>query len=513
MKVIIYTRVSTDEQANKGHGRDYQLEVLRRHCDINNYKIIEEFTEDYSAKDFNRPKWKELESYVKANRKSIDKIIFTKWDRFSRNMEEALAKIRTFDKWGIEINAVEQMLDLTNPDNKMMLSIYLVSPEIENDKISKRTINGMYKAAKEGAWVGRVPYGFARCWFDKYASLAPNNDSYLVKEIFEEVSLGVNSIEQLRKDYKNRGYNRCKQSFYNMLRNRVYTGMTKVPQFEKDDTYWIDGLHEAIVDEKTFNKVQNIFKSKKKNSKFPNKKNENLPLRGFLECKSCGGTLTGSPSKGNGGVYYYYHCRSGCKNRIRSEKAHEMFKNDVLKDISVNDNVLALYREILIDVQRKKRYCKLNNKVQVENKIVGMQNNLEAAEDKLINGDIDSCTFKRISTRYNNNLRDLKAQLQAIKDMHEVSTKMIDKACKTLREIPQLFDDSSYEQKTSLLGLMFPEKLIISKKECRTKQQNIVIELLTRVNKASQGLDKKKAIRNDGLSNYAPPLGLEPRTL
>ncbi len=29
MRVIIYIRVSTDQQANKGHGRDYQLEVFK----------------------------------------------------------------------------------------------------------------------------------------------------------------------------------------------------------------------------------------------------------------------------------------------------------------------------------------------------------------------------------------------------------------------------------------------------------------------------------------------------
>ncbi|WP_417558732.1 recombinase family protein [Mesoflavibacter zeaxanthinifaciens] len=513
MKTIIYTRVSTDEQANKGHGRDYQIEVLRRYCDINNYEVIEEFMEDYSAKNFKRPEWQKLEAYTKANRKFIDKIIFTKWDRFSRNMEEALSMLRKFDNWGIEINAVEQMLDFTNPDNKMMLSIYLMSPEVENDKISKRTRNGMHKAAKEGAWVGRVPFGFERHWFDKYASLAPSNDSEIVKNIFQEASLCVGSLEELRKSFKSHGYTKCKQSFYNMLKNKVYIGMTKVPEFEKDDTYWIDGLHEGIIDIHTFNKVQNIFDNKKKKARFPSKKNEDLPLRGFLECESCGGTLTGSPSKGNGGVYYYYHCRNGCKNRVRSEKAHKMLENDILRNIKVNNNVLELYKEILTDIQRKKRGDKVNSQELVKKKIKETSMSLEVAEDKLIKNDISVDTFNRISNRYNKNLRDLKAELQISKDTQEVSTKIIDKACKVLENIPQLINDSDFEQKTNLLGLMFPEKLIISKNKCRTKKQSSVIELLTRINKASQKSNTKKAIISDGLSNYAPPLGLEPRTL
>ncbi len=511
--VIIYTRVSTDEQARYGHGRDYQIEVLRRYCEINEYEIVAEFMEDHSAKNFNRPEWQRLEAYVRANKKAVDKVLFTKWDRFSRNTEEALAKIRRFTNWGIEVNSVEQMLDLSNPDNKLMLSIYLMSPEVENDKISKRTRAGMHKAAKEGAWIGRAPFGYNRYWFGKYASLIPNENGVLIREIFQEASVCIGSLEELRRRYEKRGYKMCKQSFYNMLKNKVYIGKAKVPEFEKEDTYWIEGFHDGIVDIETFTKVQKVFEGKKNNARFPSKRKESLPLRGFLECGLCGRNLTGSTSNGNGGKYDYYHCRSGCKNRILSTKAHSMFKNDVLKDIDVNDNVMTLYREILMDVQRKKRDSKLSDKVQVENKIVDMQTNLELAEDKLINGDIDSDTFNRISKRYNNNLRGLRAELQTIKDTNEVSAKIIDKVCKTLRKIPQLFGDSSYEQKTSLLGLMFPEKLIISKKECRTKEQNVVIELLTRVNRVSQGLDKKKAIRNDGLSNYAPPLGLEPRTL
>jgi len=62
-------------------------------------------------------------------------------------------------------------------------------------------------------------------------------------------------------------------------------------------------------------------------------------------------------------------------------------------------------------------------------------------------------------------------------------------------------------QKTSLIGLLFPKKLVILKTGCRTKESNTVIELLTRVKRASQRLGTKKAIISDGLSNFAPSLG------
>lgn len=86
LDTIIYCRVSTDEQADKGFGRDHQKDVLTKFCEIKKYGIAKEYLEDYSAKDFNRPEWKKLESFVKANKKNIDRVLFTKWDRYSRNM-------------------------------------------------------------------------------------------------------------------------------------------------------------------------------------------------------------------------------------------------------------------------------------------------------------------------------------------------------------------------------------------------------------------------------------------
>jgi hypothetical protein len=40
------------------------------------------------------------------------------------------------------VNTVEQPLDISNPDNKILLSLYLSIPEVENDKISLRTDEG-----------------------------------------------------------------------------------------------------------------------------------------------------------------------------------------------------------------------------------------------------------------------------------------------------------------------------------------------------------------------------------
>ena len=53
--VILYVRVSMDEQAGRGYSLRDQEQKLINYCQNNNLNILEIFREDYSAKTFKRP--------------------------------------------------------------------------------------------------------------------------------------------------------------------------------------------------------------------------------------------------------------------------------------------------------------------------------------------------------------------------------------------------------------------------------------------------------------------------
>ena len=112
-QAVIYMRVSTDEQAEKGYSLRHQKEALQQYSKFSNINILMHFEEDYSAKNFDRPEFIKLKEFCKANKKSIDLILFTRWDRFSRNAHEAQRVIKWFKKIGIEVNSFEQPLDIT----------------------------------------------------------------------------------------------------------------------------------------------------------------------------------------------------------------------------------------------------------------------------------------------------------------------------------------------------------------------------------------------------------------
>jgi len=514
MNAIIYTRVSTDEQAEKGFSLRHQKQLLTTYCSINQIKVVKHFEEDFSAKNFNRPEWKNLMEYASKNKKQIDTILFTKWDRFSRNSDEARIVIRKLSEMGIEVNSVEQPLDLNNPNNKLILSMYLVIPEVENDNISQRTKDGMRRAMKEGCFLAKAPYGYDNAKVMAKTSIVPNENAKIVIKAFEEVAKGIDAVEVIRKRLKNEnGLQLQKQQFYNMLRNSIYYGKIFVPEYKKENSEFVDGIHDAIISKELFLRVQDILIGRKKvNSKPPSHINENFPIKANLICPVCGKQITGSKSRGNGGAYEYYHCTSKCKVRFKKDDVHGRIK-DMLNEASLNANVINLYGAILTDaitsneIDAQKLICKLNTEAIATKKMI------IDAEDRLMAKEIDINLFNKVTERYNDKIFEIENKIANLERNNAHLKKYVGNSVKLLCNMGKFFNQLEDSRKGSFLRLIYPENLVIEKDGFRTNSMNVVLDLLTRIDKASQNFETKKATLSNGFSNVAPPLGLEPRTL
>lgn len=170
----LYIRVSTDEQADKGYSQRDQHERLEKYCNQNQIMVGQVIFEDHSAKNFNRPEWTKYITYLKKRSVKSNLVLFTKWDRFSRNAGDAYQMIKLLSKNNISPQAIEQPLDMSVPENKMMLAIYLAAPEVENDRRAWNTFYGIRRAQKEGRLMGTASYGYVnKCTEDrrKYVGL------------------------------------------------------------------------------------------------------------------------------------------------------------------------------------------------------------------------------------------------------------------------------------------------------------------------------------------------------
>jgi site-specific DNA recombinase len=514
IKVIIYTRVSTDDQAKFGFSLRHQLEALTKFCDIKKYAVVKHFEDDYSAKTFDRPAFKSLEAYVKANKNDINLVLFTKWDRFSRNCGEALAKIKLFNSWGIVIDSSEQPLDLTVPENKLILAMYLMAPEIENDKNSQRTTDGSRKARKEGCWTGPAPFGYSNTrLLGSKSSLVPNEKSLLVKEVFKRLYTGLYTAEEIRKQLYNEGLKLQKQAFLNLIRNITYTGKILIKSYKNEDEQLVEGLHPAIVDEDVYYHVQKILDSRNRLKGKVKKKSDSFPLRGHLACNICGGNLTGSFSTSrNKDRHPYYHCQKRCKERFKAQDANKDFEV-LLKKLEWNDEIAELYKETLKEIFHTKKGDKETQINKLQNEILETRQILESVDRKYYSDEITQEKYIIATDRYEGIIRDKLTSIEELKLQDTDTLKHFNYCLSLISNLTKHYNDCNIDVKNRFIGSIFPEKLVYSEKKYRTKNANSVFSLFTTVKADYPDLEIKKASISAGLPAKAPEAGLEPATL
>ncbi len=223
--------------------------------------------EDHSAKTFNRPQWNKLLIDLRKYRGQSDLILFTKWNRFSRNAGDAYQMISTLRKIGVEPQGVEQPLDLSIPENKIMLVFYLAAPEVENDRRALNVFHGMRRAKKEGRYMGTAPLGYINKVNEagkKY--IAPReHEANILKWAFQELASGRFNTEQIWKLAREKGLNRgSKNNFWVAIRNPLYCGKIFISKFKDEESRFVQGQHEPLISEALFYDVQDVLNGRKK---------------------------------------------------------------------------------------------------------------------------------------------------------------------------------------------------------------------------------------------------------
>ncbi len=514
MNIIIYTRVSTAEQKESGLSLRNQYEQLVGYCQRNGHNIVKSYEEDCSGKNFERPQFKEMLQYIKSNKKGIDLILVTKWDRFGRTHVGSLNMLEKLMAWDVSVLAIEQPLDLKIPASTAILAFYLAIPEVENKMIGQRTKQALRRGNREGQWMSSAPYGYKNARNKlKQSILEPDEHAPFVIEAFHRVAEDVEPIGQIRDDLRKKGMKIVKQTFYNMLRNVVYIGQIKIKEWENEPFEIVQGIHIPLVSEELFYKVELVLSGRARNLHQPKAKNENLPLRGgLLRCTQCGGNLTGSGSRSRSGdKHYYYHCRKKCKERLRADKTHEIVTN-YLSKIKIDEKLVGVFKEIMEETLNTKEISQENTLKRLEFEKKSLLKKIADAQDKVIDGVIDAEAFNQATTRYKTEIARVDNDIESISKIDSMQY-YIDGAINILKNLDKFFENGGYEEKRALIGSTFPNKIEIAKNKCRTTSFNLVLDLFRNIDKGLGKVEKEKATLSDGLSLMAPLLGLEPRTL
>ncbi len=477
-RAIIYTRVSSDEQAEKGYSLQYQEEQLRKYCSNCSITIVVHYREDYSAKTFDRPEFNKLMNFCKKNPGDVDLLLFINWSRFGRNAGDSYGIIKQLNKLNIEPQAIEQPLDLKVPENKMMLAFYLASPEVENDRRSINVRSGIYRAKKEGRWTTLAPIGYRNIRTeDGRAMIIPSKDADLIRETFKEFSKRAYGMEELRKKMVDKGL-KCERSrFPELLRNRAYIGKVFVPAYKEEEGYYTKAIHEPLISEELFFQVQDVLEGRAPNRPTKNTVNEELLLRGFLECGQCGKNITGSASRGNGGRYYYYHCTCGCNERFKAGVANKLFI-EFLETIKPNPMVLDMNYEVLLDEFDSKIKNNKGDLSKIDEEVKRNNQRLQNAQHLMLDAEINSKDYKEIKAKLDKANDELIRKKANLSTGHENFKEHLKYGATILRNIDLFYQNASLSEKQLIIGSVFPEKLIFEKNKFRTNRMNEAVVLM-----------------------------------
>ena len=502
------SRVSSDEQA-LGYSLGVQKDALQKYCERNSIEVVYHFSEDHSAKNFDRPAYIEFLKYIKAHKNEIDLLLFTSWDRFSRNITDALVMIRNLSSLGITAQAIEQPIDLSVPENKAMLALYLVMPEVDNDRRSIKIRGGMRAGLKAGRWLRMAPKGYSNKRDDHNKPIiVPSADAVFIKYIFDEVLKGTNQVE-IWLQLQEKGFRISKAQISDVLRNPVYIGKIVVPK-EGDEAYQlVEGIHEAIVREDVFYKVQDILQGKKKVQGGYFSKEE-LPLRGSLFCSKCGGHVTGSASRSKTGKrHFYYHCNHCSKERFPAERVNASF-SELLSTIKFKNNVEKLYEAILRDELQDKKNKKHQDPLKLELKVSEINQRLINLQDMLADKSITPADYQTMKNRYVSEIEKMRQSVQAESSENKGLKAKIIFCLNMLQKLDNLYENADLKAKRAIVSSTFPEKLFFDGEKCRTPRIN---EVILRALNADKGFRKSKSgptPQNLVLSALVEPEGVEP---
>lgn len=313
LRVAIYIRVSTDKQVKDGDSMRDQLATGQKYIDSHeNMILVDTYIDDgISGQKLKRDDFQRLIDDVRAGR--IDLIIFTRLDRWFRNLRHYLNTQDILDKHGVSWTAIEQpYFDTSTPHGRAFVNNSMIWAELEAQNDSDRILGVFDDKVDNGEVLsGSTPLGYKIV--NKH--LVPDDDAPTAVAIFQYYRKTGNLSMTLRYMESEFGLVRSAASLKNMLTNTKYIG-----EFRDNKNYC-----PAIIDRDLFFDVQRLLKINIKSGK-----KHDYIFSGLVVCDDCDHIMSGCQQRAGGRVradgtrivykYSVYRCRQGvnlhrCPNR------------------------------------------------------------------------------------------------------------------------------------------------------------------------------------------------------
>lgn len=497
-RVAIYCRVSTVEQAEEGYSVDEQRRRCIEYCEKEGHEVFKVYEDrDISGKNISgRPGLKDL--LKNANDKKFDLVVVWKLNRISRRLIDILNIVDTLDKNNIAFRSLTESFETETPAGKLQLNIMGAISEFERGTIADNVKMGMMARAREGKWNGGKVLGYDVVEIPsegkkrKETKLVINDkEAMTVRRIFELYSEGhgykatVNRVNKEGHKSK-RGNAFSTASIKEILKNPVYIGKIRYNVRQdwnekrrkniNPNPILVDGEHDSIIDNETWEKVQIILKDR---SKTHNRVYDSeFPLSGLLKCPVCGASMTISRSyhkrkDGTKKVAEYYACGNWknkgtavCNsNSIRAKVADEAVISKLIE--TVNNELLL--KKVINNINKNKS-SKLKPKLDEMNVVNKEIDRLSSKKNSSIelfeDGILTKSELAERIKKLNEEIDTLKFRLDELKQdvmLAEGKPVPFELVSQVMNKFGEIFKESSTRQQRKQLLNLLVSKITIDK--------------------------------------------------
>jgi DNA invertase Pin-like site-specific DNA recombinase len=155
-KVILYTRVSTDEQARSGLSLEAQQTELEAEAHRRGWTDVELITDaGQSAATNDRPGLHDALERLQAGQASM--LVATRLDRLARSTLGFAQLMESARKQGWAVVILDLGVDMTTPIGKFVADVMAAAAELERAMIAARTRAALQAKRARGERVGREP--------------------------------------------------------------------------------------------------------------------------------------------------------------------------------------------------------------------------------------------------------------------------------------------------------------------------------------------------------------------
>lgn len=305
-RIAGYVRVSHDEQKKYGYSVQAQIERIKRYAEETKSQLVEIYVDEgFTATKMKRPDLLKMLN----NLDTFDVLVFTRLDRFSRNVLQANEMVKTMEEYNVSIKSIEEDdIDTSTADGKFNFDLRVSLAEREAKKTSERIKSVFEFKIKQGQPVsGNQPYGYKIVTKDNKKTIVKDPELIpIVNDIF--AYFAKHHTIRGTMTYINGKYDISKN--YNcirrMMRSTEYYGL-----YEGNPNYY-----DPYITEEEFKNNQQRIKANIKDRK----SSKIYLFTSLMKCPYCGFKMVGKYTKrnnknGTSREYWSYICSNHQRNK------------------------------------------------------------------------------------------------------------------------------------------------------------------------------------------------------